>query len=68
MRKIQALALAGLTAFAASVNAAPVDLTALTDAVDLSTVIAGVVAVGALLMAPSVAKYAVNSIRKMFPR
>lgn len=45
-----------------------VDLTSLTAAVDLSTVIPAVVAVGALLMAPAVAKYAVASIRRMFPR
>ncbi len=58
---------AGLLA-SGGVFAAPVDLSTLTAAVDLTTVISGVVAVGALLMAPSVAKYAVGSIRRMFPK
>ena len=57
------LALAGVPAFATGV-----DLTSLTAAVDLSTVIPAILAVGALLMAPAVAKYAVSSIRRMFPR
>ncbi|MBS1188815.1 MAG: hypothetical protein H6R10_607 [Rhodocyclaceae bacterium] len=44
-----------------------VDLSLLTNAVDVSSVVAGVVSVGALLMAPAVAKYAVNAIRRMLP-
>lgn len=62
--------LASLAGFGAAVPAfaAGVDLTSLTAAVDLSTVIPAVVAVGALLMAPAVAKYAVSSIRRMFPK
>ncbi|MRR17870.1 MAG: hypothetical protein EG826_15590 [Deltaproteobacteria bacterium] len=58
----------GAAAAAGSTFAAGVDLSPLTGAVDLSTVIAGVVAVGALLLSPQIAKYAVSSIRRMFPR
>lgn len=53
--------------FGSMAFALPVDLTALTDAVDLTTVIAALLAVGALLMAPAVAKYAVSAVRRMFP-
>lgn len=47
--------------------AAGVDLTSLTSAVDLSTVVPAIIAVGAILMAPKVAKYAVNVVQRMFP-
>jgi len=56
-------ALATVSSFAAGV-----DLSSLTGAIDLSTVVTGIVAVGALLMAPQIAKYAVSAIRRMLPR
>ncbi|MBS1188814.1 MAG: hypothetical protein H6R10_606 [Rhodocyclaceae bacterium] len=62
------LILSGLGMTLEQALAAGVDLTTLTAAVDVSTVTAGVVAVAAILMAPSVAKYAVNAIRRMFPK
>lgn len=43
------------------------DLSALTDAISLGTVVAGIIAVGALKMAPKLARYAVTAIGRMFP-
>lgn len=60
-----AFAFGSTSAFAVVV---PVDLTSLTAQVDLSTVLAAILAVGALLMAPQIAKYAISAIRRMFPK
>lgn len=49
-------------------NAVPVDLTALTSAIDLSTVTAGILAVAVIMFAPQIAKYAQATIRRMFPK
>lgn len=51
------LAMAGVGA-----HAAPIDLSTLTGAVDFSTVITGIVAIGALLMGVAVAQVAVRKI------
>lgn len=41
------------------------DLTAITSAVDFAAVVTGIIAIGALLMAPNVAKAAVRKILSM---
>ncbi|HQR02505.1 MAG: hypothetical protein JSR19_01400 [Proteobacteria bacterium] len=58
----------GLAASAASSFAAGIDLTPLTSAIDLTTVVAAIMAVAALKFAPQLTKFAVNSISKMFPK
>lgn len=62
------VALAGLAAVSAQSFAVGVDLTALTAAVDLSTVIPAMILVGSLLMAPAIAKYAIRAVQKFFPK
>lgn len=44
------------------------DLTDLTSAVDLTTVIAAIMLVGGLKFAPQIAKYAVSTLSRMFPK
>lgn len=51
-----------LATLGSGAHAAGLDLTALTGAVDFSTVIAGIVAIGALLMGVAVAQVAVRKI------
>lgn len=57
------VALAPLSAFAA-----PVDLSAMTGAVDLTTVSAGILAIGALMIVVGITIFGVRKIRKMFPQ
>lgn len=57
----------GTTLVAGQSFAAGVDLTSLTSAVDLSTVIPALLAVGAILMGPRIAKFAISSVQRMFP-
>lgn len=66
MKKFYA-ALAGITGSSMAL-AAPVDLTSLTAAVDLSTVTAAVLAVGVLVLSPQIAKFAVQTVRRFFPK
>jgi len=44
------------------------DLTSLTDAVDLGNIIAGFLAMGALMIAPNAAKWAIKKIVGFFGR
>lgn len=48
--------------------ATPPDLSGLTGAIDLSTVVAAIVAVAVFKFAPQITKYAVGAIAKMFPK
>jgi len=66
--KLQKIATVGALSFPGFVFAAPPDLSTLTAAVDLTTVGAAILAIGALLMAPQIIKYAVSAVRRMFPR
>lgn len=61
---VPALVGAGVASFAVGANAAgtALDLSSLTGAVDFSTVISGIVAIGALLMGVAVAQVAVRKI------
>lgn len=63
-------AMLALLGFAGSSYAAatPIDMSPLTGAIDLSTVIAGILAVGALALGPDLAKYAFGKIKAMFGR
>jgi len=56
---------AGGQAFAVAV---PPDLSTLTGAIDLSTVVTAIIAVAVLLMAPQITKYAISAVRRMFPK
>lgn len=48
--------------------AVPPDLSALTGAVDLSTVAAAIVAIAVLKFLPQITKYAVLAVQRMFPK
>lgn len=63
MSVVSLAALAPLSAFAA-----PVDLTALTSQVDLTTVSAAVLSIGALMIVVGITIYGVRKIRAMFPK
>lgn len=71
MNKIQKTAgFAGLLGASASsfAVAVPPDLTALTGAIDLTTVAAAITAVAVLKFLPQITKYAVGAISRMFPK
>jgi hypothetical protein len=61
-----ALVAVAATVTAASSFAAAIDVTAMTGAVDVSTVVTGIVAMGALMILPSVAKWSVKKIATFF--
>lgn len=48
--------------------AVPPDLSGLTGAIDLTTVVAAIVAVAVFKFAPQITKYAVAAISRMFPK
>lgn len=58
----------GLALATGNAMAVGVDLSALTAAVDLSTVGTAILAVGAILMLPRITKYAVTTVLKFFPK
>lgn len=62
--------LAGLLGSASSAFAVatPPDLSGLTGAIDLSTVVAAIVAVAVLKFAPQITKYAIGAVSRMFPK
>lgn len=70
MNKTQKVASAlSLAIFAPlSAFAAPVDLTALTSQVDLTTVSAGILSIGGLMIVVGITIFGVRKISKMFPK
>jgi hypothetical protein len=62
-----AAGLLGASASAFAV-ATPPDLSGLTGAIDLTTVVAAIVAVAVFKFAPQITKYAVAAISRMFPK
>lgn len=58
----------GLSLIAGSAFAVGPDLTELTGAVDLSTVLAAIMLIGGLKFAPQIGKYAVITLQRMFPK
>ena len=64
-RKSVVVSAVGLSS--AGAFAAPIDLSTLTAAVDLTTVTIAIIAIGALQMVPGVARYATRVIKKFFP-
>lgn len=70
MKKIYALSSAMLFAAAASAQAqevtpTPLDFSAFTDAIDVSTVVTAIMAVGVIMIGPRLAVYGVNMFRRM---
>jgi hypothetical protein len=66
---VKAAIIGGGVAFAAQSSfavATPVDLTSITSAVDISTVAAGMVAMGAIMILPGVAKWAAKKLATFF--
>ena len=49
-----------------SAYSAPIDFTAVTGAVDATTVVTAIVAMGAIMILPSVAKWAVKKVATFF--
>lgn len=70
MNQIRVFLVALLAMFAnfAHAVAVPPDLSTLTGAIDLSTVVTALLAVAVLLMSPQITKYAISAIRRMFPK
>lgn len=46
--------------------ATPIDMSPLTGAIDVSTIITGILAVGAIALGPDLAKYAFKKIKSFF--
>jgi len=59
---------AGGLVVAGSAFAVGPDLSTLTGAVDVGTVVTAILAVAVILLMPQITKYAVSSIRRMFPK
>lgn len=61
----RALVVAALSAAAVSAQAAGTDFSTLTSAVDFGTVVTALVAIGAVLMLPKVAKFGITKVLSM---
>ncbi|QOK98454.1 hypothetical protein HF909_18390 (plasmid) [Ralstonia pseudosolanacearum] len=65
-KQIKAAVAAVVTVGAAGANAAGIDFTAMTGSVDASTVVAALVAFGAIYLGPGFAKWAVKKVSTFF--